>query len=389
MASRISLAKTTVYRSAPVDRSDERMVSYIDRCVAGYELTNAVRAVAVLQPLVQRALGPSLRLSIANLYALAGRYREMATVLGLQPVAPSTDRGRELLVPAQGTRAEHAHILAIGLSERGSREAAYEMFAHAISFAQEEERPHLAIAFLESCARHAVRFGDLTIAFELIAQAKLFAWEAKLMRWWTRCTITEARLALASGNVAEAQRALDEATADADHRDLWIIAAPTAVALALQRNDEASLRSWTSEETLAIAQYSTDRLAVVSASTALLLAANGGELSDQVIWAIERTLQQIDSAGEALELLVRATERAGMHIAKYAIAHLRCASRHPEHRMTVAAYDLARANVAARNRRRDESRIFAANAARAFREIGLNPWASAALDLIVFGHPLP
>jgi len=364
------------------------MASYIDRCIAGYELANAVRAVAVLQPLVERALAPSLRLTIANLYALAGRYREMTTVLGLQPVAPSTGRAHALPLVARDTRPEHAHILAIGLSERGSRDAAYEMFAHAISFAQEEERPHLAVAYLESCARHAARFGDLEIALELIAQAKLFAWEAKLMRWWTRCTITEARLSLATGNIADAQRALDEATADADHRDLWIIAAPTAVALALERNDRASLQAWTSEETLAIAQYSTDRLTVVSASTALLLAANGGELSDQVIWALERALQQVDGAGEALELLVRATERTGMRIARYAIAHLRCASRRPEHRMTVAAYDLARANVAARYRRRDESRIFAANAARVFTEIGLKPWASIALDLIVFGHPI-
>jgi DNA-binding CsgD family transcriptional regulator len=239
-----------------------------------------------------------------------------------------------------------------------------------------------AIAARERLTRHALLFGDVTVAREAIDDALGLARMHHLLDWHVRCSAAAAELALGVGNADLAAKLVEEARATGSTA-LVALLAPAGTLLALAGGDRAALDFWTSPEMLENALRGGDQSVAVAATTACLFGAGAPPPAGTPLGvALRRALLRSDASEASTELFALAARYGDADEARFGVENLRAVFG-PNRPYLDAHASLARAHWCFRFGERSDAIDSAGDAARAFDAIGLRRWTNEAMLLLV------
>jgi ATP/maltotriose-dependent transcriptional regulator MalT len=345
----------------------------------------AVRSV-VVRPPERAGAEVALRRLGAGVFAIAGLERDIAGQA--DPYLLDCRTGEQALAFLNGLNGEaRAHdylTAAVILTWSADAGGAYRCFEEARDRGLREERFHVAVAALERFAHYALLFGDLGPSRKAIEDALDLAVKHHLGDWKLRCAARASQLAFESGDLDRAAELLDEGRSARPAPPLLALFAPAGARLALLREDDAALRSWTSADVIDTALHCVAPDAAVAATLACLLGAAGAgpPLGAIPALALRRMLVQVESPSNAVELFSLAARCGTLDEARLAVDSLRAVFA-PRRRYIEAHHLLARAHLLMRGGDRPGAMSSAGDAARAFDSIGLRRWTNEAMLLLV------
>lgn len=257
---------------------------------------------------------------------------------------------------------------------------AYAAFRTASRRAIEDSNFTLAACALERFAHHALLFGDVQLASQVLDEAVEVSAAHGLPFWMVRCAAAAGRIAVDSGDFQRAWALFGLARPYASERDERALLAPVGVALAVEERDDEALAYWTSSEIIDAALYATDVRCASSATIALLGDAAMGE--PKIATALRRSLLLSLGSSENVELFSLAARYAESNEARLASDAL-AALVAPDRAYLKAHALLARAQTLVRSRERSAGIDCAGDAARAFNAMGLRRWMNEAMMLLL------
>jgi DNA-binding CsgD family transcriptional regulator len=353
----------------------------IDALISQCRFTDAAAVLAVSEP-QNTEDGARLQRLRAGVYALSGDDRGLARVVAPELLACRT--------PAD-VDAYHATIggglflddlvAAVVLTWSAEATGAYGLLRRARERAASDGRAHFAVAALERLAHHAVLFGDVEMARSELDAASSLAAEHHLREWLLRCLASAARVAFDTGDSETSALLLERAAAEPRGPNALALFAATGAQLAVERRDDAGLRSWTSAEIADTALRSNAPDAVIAAATALLIGSGASILDLPAGIALRRALLLSDNVAVAPEFFSMAARQGELHEARLGARALAAAIA-PNRRYLRAHCLLARAYLSFRSGKRTWV-DHAGDAARAFSAMGLRRWTNEAMLLLV------
>ncbi len=324
----------------------------------------------------------------AGFYALAGDDRALARVV--DPELLACGSGADVaayyvatgLEPSAGDRLVAGAVLAWSGDADGTHASLRDAYDRAVS----EGRFPLAVAARERLAHHALLFGDVELARGSIEEAIALASDHRFSSWLLRCLAVAASLALDGGDLEAAAQLLARGHAVAGSSDERALFAATGAQLAVERGDDAALRSWSGTETLETALHCELPEATSSATIAALIGGGVPAAGTGPAVALRRALLQAGNASAVPELFSIAARYGSLdeaQLAVNALAGVVAASRPYLH----AHHLLARAHLLFRSGERIGCVDCAGDAARAFTAMGLRRWTNEAMRMLVSQAP--
>jgi DNA-binding CsgD family transcriptional regulator len=256
--------------------------------------------------------------------------------------------------------------------------------AHDRAIAQ--RRFDLAVAARERLAHHALLFGEIETARKAIADAIALAQTHRFANWLLRCLAKAASLALDAGDLDRAEELLARGRAASSSPQELALFAATGAQLAVEFEDQAMLREWSSAEMLTIALECELPDSAITATLAGLIAAGAPCAGKPIALALRRALLQTDGAANAPELFSIAARYGDLDEARFGVEAL-AAVVGPKRPYLHAHQLLARGHLLLRSGERGGSIDCAGDAARAFTAMGLRRWTNEAMALLVSQEP--
>src|SRR5581483_2511850 len=211
-----------------------------------------------------------LRRFAAGIFALAGAEKAMAGAIDPHLLG-ANGRGNGYLDTLPGGAQWFDYAAAAVANSWTGDEAETRGAWRAAARIAPPDAPHLAVALYERIAHHALIFGNLLEAHAAAAVMFDLAAQHGLHEWRRVAAATIARLAMAAGDLARAERLASEAASQgAGVRALF---APVGVRLALASRDTGALQTWASPEMLDVALNAMEIRSSVGAAMACVHAA--------------------------------------------------------------------------------------------------------------------